>query len=141
MSAEGFALGLLAGSHSSAQTGRAVVSFMTSLRNRRSQIDANALINAGLWMEQRIAQQDGHIADLNNAGLWMEQQLTQRDGHIAQQDTSINGLKREVAELRAHAKRVADHRDELLAWVALAQTELKRLRSIVEDNSQPIEPW
>jgi len=139
MSAQGFALGYLAASHSNAQTVRAVVGFMTSLR--RPQIDVNALINGALWMEQQLVQQDAHIADLNNAGLWMEQQLTQRDGHIAQQDTSINGLKREVAELRAHAKRVEDHRDELLAWVDLAHAELKRLRSIAEDNSQPDIPW
>jgi len=118
MSAQGFALGYLAASHSNAQTVRAVVGFMTSLR--RPQIDVNALINGALWMEQ---------------------QLVQQDAHIAQQDTSINGLKREVAELRAHAKRVEDHRDELLAWVDLAHAELKRLRSIAEDNSQPDVPW
>ena len=108
MSAEGFALGYLAGSHSSAQTGQAVLSFMSSLRNRGPQIDVNALINEALLMEQQLAHQDAHIA---------------------QQDGYIKGLKREVAELRAHAKRVEDDRDALLDWAAKADAELKRWRS------------
>ena len=127
MSAEGFALGFLAASQAGAHTGRAVSDFMVSLYNRRPQIDVNALINEALWMEQQLAQKDAHIA--------------QQGGHIAQQDAYIKGLKREVAELRALAKEIAGERDALLDWAAKAEAELKRLRSIVEDHSQPIEPW
>jgi chromosome segregation ATPase len=134
MSAEGFALGYLAGSHSAAQTGKAVVSFMTSLRNRRPQIDVNALINEALWMEQRIAQQDGHIAQ-------QDAHIAQQGGRIEQQDAYIKGLKREVAELRALAKEIAGERDALLDWAAKAEAELKRWRSGGEDNSQPDVPW
>jgi hypothetical protein len=108
VSAEGFALGFLAASQAGAHTGRAVSDFMVTLYNRRPQIDVNALINEALLMEQQLAHQDAHIA---------------------QQDGYIKGLKREVAELRAHAKRVEDDRDALLDWAAKADAELKRWRS------------
>ena len=108
MSAEGFALGLLAGHQTADSTVRAVNGLMASLRNRRTQIDVNALINEALWMEQ---------------------QLAQKDAHIAQQDAYIKGLKREVAELRAHARQVEGDRDALVAWAARAEAELKRWRS------------
>ena len=115
MSAEGFALGFLAASQAGAHTGRAVSDFMVSLYNRRPQIDVNALINEALWMEQQLAQQDAHIV--------------QQGAHIAQQDAYIKGLKREVAELRAHAWQVEGDRDALVAWAARAEAELKRWRS------------
>ena len=127
MSAEGFALGYLATRVGDAQTVNAVVDLFTSLRNRRPQIDVNALINEALWMEQQLAQQDAHIV--------------QQGAHIAQQDAYIKGLKREVAELRALAKEIAGERNALLDWATKAEAELKRWRSGGEDNSQPIEPW
>jgi len=108
VSAEGFALGYLAARVGDAQTVNAVVDLFTPLRNRRPQIDVNALINEALWMEQ---------------------QLAQKDAHIAQQDAYIKGLKREVAELRALAKEVEGERDALVAWAAKAEAELKRWRS------------
>ena len=67
MSAQGFALGYLAASHSNAQTVRAVVGFMTS--QRRPQIDVNALINGALWMEQQLVQQDHVVALVAEDGL------------------------------------------------------------------------
>ncbi len=115
MSAEGFALGLLAGHQTADSTVRAVNGLMASLRNRGPQIDVNALINEALWMEQQLAQKDAHIA--------------QQGGHIAQQDAYIKGLKREVSELRALAKEIAGERDALLDWAAKAEAELKRWRS------------
>jgi len=108
MSAEGFALGLLAGHQTADSTVRAVNGLMASLRNRGPQIDVNALINEALSMEH---------------------QLAQRDAHIAQQDTYIKGLKREVAELRALAKEIAGERNAFVAWAARAEAELKRWRS------------
>ena len=134
MSAEGFALGYLATRVGDAQTVNAVVDLFTSLRNRRPQIDVNALINEALWMEQRIAQQDGHIAQ-------QDAHIAQQGGRIEQQDAYIKGLKREVAELRALAKEIAGERNALLDWATKAEAELKRWRSGGEDNSQPIEPW
>ena len=134
MSAEGFALGFLAASQAGAHTGRAVSEFMATLYNRGPQIDVNALINEALWMEQRIAQQDGHIAQ-------QDAHIAQQGGRIEQQDAYIKGLKREVAELRALAKEIAGERDALLDWAAKAEAELTRLRSIAEDNSQPDIPW
>jgi len=108
MSAEGFALGLLAGHQTADSTVRAVNGLMASLRNRGPQIDVNALINEALWMEQ---------------------QLAQKDARIAQQDAYIARLKREVSELRAHARRVEGDRDALLDWAEVAEAELKRWRS------------
>ena len=127
MSAEGFALGYLATRVGDAQTVNAVVDLFTSRRNRRPQIDVNALINEALCMEQQLAQQGAHIA--------------QQGGRIAQQDAYIARLKREIAELRDLAKEVEGERDALVAWAAKADAELKRWRSGGEDHSQPIEPW
>jgi phage shock protein A len=127
VSAEGFALGYLATRVGDAQTVNAVVDLFTSRRNRRPQIDVNALINEALCMEQQLAQQGAHIA--------------QQGGRIAQQDAYIARLKREIAELRDLAKEVEGERDALVAWAAKADAELKRWRSGGEDHSQPIEPW
>lgn len=96
------ALGYLAGSYSGAQTGKAVLALMSGLRERAAAgaaaVDVNALLQA----------------------------LQEQDHYINQQGAYVEALRREVAELRAHAAQVESDRDRLNEYGTWAEAELKK---------------
>lgn len=104
--------------------------------NRTAPVESRGL-ERGIISERTLLPSD-HAVDVNSAAKASAKinNIPENSGQIQQLNASIDGLKRQVEEARRSKLALQKELDETRNRLILAETEVERLSSIVEDRKQ-----